>query len=72
MAYLRKGPERSKIIVGNKCLQQVQHFSYLSCKIPYEDEKNIQQELENFSQLLCILNNAFKPTIDQKPSRIKT
>ena len=72
MAYLRQGPERSKITVDNKYLQQVQLFDFLGCIISYEDEKDIQQELENFAQLLGILNNTFKPTLDQKSSRIKT
>jgi len=48
MAYLRQGPERSKIIVDNKCLH-VQHPNSLGCEISYEDEKDIEQELENFA-----------------------
>jgi uncharacterized protein YhdP len=52
MAYLRQGPGRSKITVDNKCLQQVEHFDFLGCKISYEYEKDNQQELENFAQLL--------------------
>jgi hypothetical protein len=56
--------------VDNKCSQPAQHFDFLGCKISYEDEKDVQQELENFVQLLGILNNAFKPTLDQKSSKV--
>jgi hypothetical protein len=36
-----------------------------------ENEKDIQQKVEAFSQILGILNNTFKPTLAQKFSRIK-
>jgi hypothetical protein len=51
-------PVRCKIIVDNKCLQQVKNFKYLGCKISYENEKYIQQKLAKFAQILGILNNS--------------
>jgi hypothetical protein len=71
MAFLGQNPIRCKIIVGNKCLQQVKNFKYLGCEISCENEKDLQQKVENFSQILGILNNAFKPTLVQTFSRTK-
>jgi hypothetical protein len=48
--------------VDNKCLQQANYFKYLSCEICYENEKDIQQEVGKFAQILGIRNNIFKNT----------
>lgn len=37
MAILRQDPERCKIIVDNKWLQQGKNFEYLGCEISYEN-----------------------------------
>ena len=71
MAFLGQDPVRCKIIVDNKCLQQVKDFKYLSCEISDENEKDFQQKVAKFAQILGILNNAFKPTLVQKSSIIK-
>jgi hypothetical protein len=60
-----------QVVVYNKCLQLVKNFQYPSYEISCENEKNIQQKLANFDQILGILNNIFKPTMVQKFSRIK-
>ena len=49
-----------------KCLQQVKNLKYLSCDIPYENEKAIQHKVAKFAQILVILNNTFKQTLVQK------
>jgi len=59
MAFSRRDPARSKIIVDNKCLQQVRNFKYLGCKISYENGKDIQQKQANFAQMLRILKHHF-------------
>jgi GR25 family glycosyltransferase involved in LPS biosynthesis len=71
MAFLGQDTVNCKIFVDNKRLQKVKNFKYLGCEISCENEKNIQQNLENFSQILGILNNTFKLTLVQKFSRIK-
>jgi hypothetical protein len=71
MAFLGQDAVRCEIIVNNKHLQQQQNFNYLSCEISYENEKDNQQKLAEFAQMLGILNNIFKPTLVQKSSRIK-
>jgi hypothetical protein len=71
MVFLGQDPVRSKIIVDNKWLQQVKKYKYLSCGISCENEKDFQQKVGKFAQILGIVNNTFKPTLFQKYSRIK-
>jgi hypothetical protein len=52
MAFLGQDPVRCKIIVDNKCLQQVKNFKYLSCEISCGNEKDIQQKPAKFAQIL--------------------
>jgi hypothetical protein len=54
MAFLGKDPVTCKIFVENKHLQQVRNFKYLGCEISYENEKDIQQKLAKFPQILGI------------------
>jgi len=37
VAFLGKGAVSYKIIVDNKCLQQVKNFKYFGCEISYEN-----------------------------------
>ena len=73
MAFLEEDKVRCKIIVDNKCLQQVQNFKYLGCDISCESKKKkkYSTEIAKFAQILRILNSTFKPTLAQKSSRIK-
>ena len=55
IAFVGKDPVRRKIVVDNKCLQQVNNFKCLGCKIAYENKKNsttskICSNIENFKQ----------------------
>ena len=60
MAVLRQDQVRWKIIVDNKCSQQVKNCKHLGCEISYENDKDIQQKVATFAQILGILNNTFK------------
>jgi hypothetical protein len=71
MPFLGEDAVRCKLIVDKKYLQQVKNFKYLSCEIAYGSEKDIQQKVAKFAQVLGILNNTFKRTLVQKSSRIK-
>jgi hypothetical protein len=42
-SFLGQVPGRCKIVVDNKCLQQVQNFKYFGCKISYENVKDIDK-----------------------------
>ena len=70
MAFLGEEQVICKIIVDYECLQ-VKNFKYLGCETSYENEKDIQQNTAQCSQILRILNNTFKLTSVQKFSKIK-
>jgi hypothetical protein len=71
IAVLGQDPVKCKIVVDNKCSQQLKNFKYLGCTISYENEKDIQQTSTKFPQIVGIRNNTFKPTLVQKFSRMK-
>ena len=48
MAFLGRDPVRCKIVVDNKCLQQVKNFQNPGFEISYENEKDIQQKWVKF------------------------
>jgi hypothetical protein len=61
MAFLGQDPVRCKSVMDNKCLQ-VKNLQYPHYEISYETEKDIQQKLAKFAQILGILNSTFKLT----------
>ena len=62
MAFKGRDPVRSKIVIDNKIIEQVNLFNYISC----EGELEIDNKLNNFLKITGILNNVFRP---QKPLR---
>ena len=48
MAFLGQNPRRCKIVVDKQMLQ-VKNFRYLSCEIPYENNKDIKKTSNIFS-----------------------
>ena len=50
---------------------KVNNFRNLGCEIFYQNEKDIQQKLAKFAQILGILNINLQPTLVQKFSGIK-
>jgi hypothetical protein len=60
MEVLGQDPVRCKIIVDNKCLQQVKILNISVVKISYEDGEDIQQKLAKFAQITGIVDNTFK------------
>jgi hypothetical protein len=66
MEILGKDFVRYKIIVENKCLQQVKNFKYLGCEISCGNEKDIEQKPAQFAQMLGILNNTFETNFGQE------
>jgi hypothetical protein len=71
MAFLGQQPVRSKIVIENKILEQVNTFSYLGCHVSYEGEKDIQDKITKFLKILGLLNNVLKPNHVHKTTRLK-
>jgi hypothetical protein len=63
MAYKGQVPVRSTIVIDNTILEQMNTFTYLGCKISYEKRKGITLKINDFVQVLGILNNVLKPNL---------
>jgi len=59
MAFKGRDPVRTKIVIDNKIIEQVNLFYYLGNMISYEGELNIDNKLNNFLKITGILNNVF-------------
>jgi hypothetical protein len=66
VAFLGQDPVRRKIVVDNKCLQQVKNFEYFGFEILYKYGEDIQQKLATFSHILGIVNNTCKRNSKQR------
>jgi len=62
---------RTKIVIDNKIIEQVNLFNYLGNVISYEVELDIDNKLNNFFKITGILNNVFRPQKTLKKTRIK-
>jgi hypothetical protein len=45
MTFLGQDPIRSKIVINNKIIEQVNTFNYLGCLLSYETETGITSKL---------------------------
>jgi hypothetical protein len=67
------GPEpiRSKIIIDNKIIQQINVFNYLQCSFSYEGEKDIDVKISKFLKITGLTSITFKPSKVQKKLEYK-
>jgi hypothetical protein len=66
MAFLGKGPVRSKICMNNKTLEQVNTFNYLGCILSYEGEKDMPSKISKFVKTIGVINQHFKSSLVQQ------
>jgi hypothetical protein len=59
MAFKERDPVRTKIVIDNRIIEQVNLFNYLG-NISYEGELDIDNKLNNFLKIAGILNNVFR------------
>jgi hypothetical protein len=60
MSFKGRDPVRTKIVIDNKIIEQVDLFNYLGNTICYEGELDIDK-LNTFLKITGILNNVFRP-----------
>ena len=60
-SFKGQDPVRTKIVIDNKIIEQVNMFNYLGNMISYENELDIDNKLHNYLKVTGILNNMFKP-----------
>jgi len=60
MAFKRRDPVRTKIVIDNKIIEQVKLFNYFGNMI-FMKELDIDMKLHNYLKITGILNNVFRP-----------
>lgn len=71
MAFQGKHPKRSKIVINNKIIEQVNTFNYLGNLVSYKNEKDIDSKISKFLRITGIINNIFKPNRTRRNTRLK-
>jgi hypothetical protein len=61
MGFKGRDPVRTKTVIGNKIIEQVNSFNYLGNMIPYEKELDIDNKLHNYLKITGIINIVFRP-----------
>jgi len=57
MAFRGRDEVRTKIVIDNKIIEQVNSFNYLGNMISYEKELDVDNKLYNYLKITGILNN---------------
>ena len=70
MAFSGKQHIRTKIVVNNQTLEQVNHFNYLGCDISYGFDKDIQSKVSKFGHI-CGSIDKFLRNKTTKETRLK-
>ena len=71
MAFKGRDPVRTKIVIDNRIIGQVNSFNYLGNMISYEKELDIDIKLHNYLKITGIKNNVFRQQKTLKKTRIK-
>ena len=71
MAFKGRDPVRTKIVIDNKIIEQVNSFNYSGNMISYEKEFDIDNKLRNYLKITGIINNVLRPKKTLKKTRIK-
>ena len=70
MAFKGWDSVRTKIVIDNKIIEQVNSFNFLGYVISYEKELDIDNKLHNYLKITGILNNVFRPQKNLNKTRI--
>jgi len=62
---------RSKIVINNNTIEQINTFNYPGCSILYQHEKDITVKVTKFFQIMGISTKTLRPSQAQKQTRLK-
>jgi len=61
MAFNGRDPVRSKIVINNNIIEQINIFSYPGYSVSYQNEKYITIKITKFLQITGIIKRTLKP-----------
>ncbi|PSN39989.1 hypothetical protein C0J52_25074 [Blattella germanica] len=70
MEFQGTRPIRSKIVLENKVIQQLKHFSYLGCDISYDYDEDINNKVAKFQGMCGTINRTLRNKI-RKETQLK-
>jgi len=70
MTFRGRDSVRTKIVIDNKIIEQVNSVNYLENMISYEKELDIDNKLHKYLKITGVLNNVFRPQKTLKKTRI--
>jgi hypothetical protein len=70
MAFKGRDPVRTKTVIDNKIIEQVNSFNYLG-NTSYEKYVDIDNKLHNYLKITGVVNNVFRQQTTLKKTRIK-
>jgi len=62
MAFKRRDPVRSKIVINNNIIEPINIFDYLGCSISYKNKKCVTLKISKFLQITGIIHRILKPS----------
>jgi len=71
MAFKGRDPVRTKIVIDNKTIEQINSFNCSGNMTSYEGELDIDNKLNNILKNTVILKNLFRPQKSLKKTRMK-
>jgi len=71
VAFKGRDPVRSKIVMDNKIIAQLNSFQYFGNLTSYEKEVEIDNKLNKYWKITGIINSVFRPQKTSKKTRIK-
>lgn len=63
MAFIGKEPIRTKIIINNRCIEQVSHFNYLGSDVGYDKDYDVDNKICKFQRVCGTINRTFRNKI---------
>jgi hypothetical protein len=64
-------PARSKIVINNNIIEQINTFNYQGCSILYQHEKDITVKITKFLQRMGIITKNLRSSQAQEQTRLK-
>jgi hypothetical protein len=71
LAFKGRDSVRTKIVIDNKIIEQVNSFNCLGIMKSYEKELDIDNKLHTYLKITGVVNNVFRPQKTLKKTRIK-
>jgi hypothetical protein len=71
MTFRGRDPIKSKIVISNKIIEQINTYNYLECSLSYAKQKDVATRLLIFLQIKGLINQVLKLYKVQKQTTLR-